>query len=142
MQGDVLAVATGKTYQPNVTTIQNQLTASNPAMTDFPVGTTSYWGANDTNYIYTGSDVPLTIINPLSSTSSRNEFVIIPQVSDLDQREIRAINRLVDKLRPVDTIVTVAPGSNIRNEIPILDVTASSTRFTVLRYVTGRSEIT
>ena len=141
LQGEVLAFATGKTYQPSVAVVSNQLSSDTPDMTLFPAGTTSFWNAKTENYTYTGTDVPLAITNAPSKTKSRNEFVIIPQVTDLSQREIRSINRLADKLRPVDSILTINAGAPIRNEIPILDVAASSTRFNVIRNVTGRSDI-
>lgn len=142
MQGSVLALATGKTYQPNATTISNLLAIDDPDLTTFPAGTSSFWNAKDINYTFTGSDVVVSFANVPSVTKSRNEFTILPQVTDLEQKERRAINRLVDKLRPIDTLVTIASANSLRNELPILDVAASSTRFTVLRSVTGNSNIT
>jgi hypothetical protein len=80
-------------------------------------------------------------VTNLGITTSRNEFIIIPQVSDLEERERRQIIRLVDKLRPSNTIPTITSGTPLRYELPILDVAATSTRFNVLRNVTGNVNV-
>jgi len=67
--------------------------------------------------------------------------VILPHTPDLEIREKRAINRLVDKLRPVDTIATISYADVPRQEIPINDIGATSTRFNIIRYVIGNTTV-
>lgn len=119
------------------------LLASSPVdPSSLPSNSTFYWSdTSDPHFYSTGTDTPVVFPIVPSSTNSRNEFTILPRVTDLEAKEIRAISRLVDKLRPVDTIATISAGSNPRNELPILDVAATSSRFTVLRNVTGNSNI-
>jgi hypothetical protein len=77
----------------------------------------------------------------LGYTASRNVFTIIPRVPNLTQSETRSIVHLVDKLRPVDSIAIVSNGADLRQELPILDVAATSSRFTILRNVQGNSSV-
>jgi acetolactate synthase small subunit len=141
LEGDVTMLAAGKTYQPTVATIVSQFVTDTPDLSLFPSSTSIFWNAVNDTFSYTGSDIAITFPLAYSTTTSRNEFTIVPQVADLDQKERRAITRLVDKLRPVDTILTIKPGNHLRNELPILDVSSTSNRFTVLREVTGNANV-
>lgn len=86
------------------------------------------------------SDLPANIQN-IGLTNSRSEFVIIPRTTQLTQQEQRRIIRLVDKLRPTNTVPTIYISDRLRNERTIIDLAASSEAFEIVRYVTGRSDI-
>jgi hypothetical protein len=74
-------------------------------------------------------------------TNSRNEFIIIPQEPDLVDSDRRRIIRLVDKLRPINSLPTIQNGSYLRSEVPVIDVDATSSRFQISTLVTGTSDI-
>ncbi len=139
--GEILSMAMGNGTVPTQATLNPLmlLDAADPA--SFPAGTSGYWTADNEFYYSTGSDAPVTFSLVQSSTNSRNEFVILPHTADIEQREKRAINRLVDKLRPIDTIATVSYAVTPRQEIVINDLDATSTRFNILRYVIGNTTI-
>lgn len=86
------------------------------------------------------SDDVIAMPHPPGVTSSRSEFVIIPRTPELTQDEHRRIVRLVDLLRPTDTVVTVYSGDRIRQERAVIRTDATSTGFTVTRKVTGRAD--
>jgi hypothetical protein len=74
-------------------------------------------------------------------TGSRNEFVIMPRTDALSQEEHRRINRLVDRIRPVNTFCSIYIADPKRTEQAVRTVTASSEGYYVQRFVTGRSDI-
>jgi hypothetical protein len=86
------------------------------------------------------SDAPITVVN-FGSTNSYNEFIIVPRLPSITQEERRQVIRLVDRLRPVNSIVTVAGGNELRTERPVVYVAATSERFNVRYFVTGRSDV-
>lgn len=143
LQGELLTFAGGKGTLTNAhaATIHTLLTASSLDMASLPQDPFIVWEANTTLLMTNGVDEPLTITD-LSKTKSRNEFIIIPQAPNITDKEKRSIVHLVDKLRPVDTIATIQSGSEVRLELPILDVASTSNRFTVLRNVQGNANIT
>jgi hypothetical protein len=84
------------------------------------------------------------LVIPLSAhgvTGSRNEFVIIPRVPDLTQAERRRIIRMVDRIRPVNSLPTIESGNWLRTEQMISNVASSSDYFYVRRLVTGRGDV-
>lgn len=82
------------------------------------------------------------MVPDVGKTMSRNEFTIVPRQSGITQEERRRILHLVDKLRPVNSIVTVYDGgTNNRLERSVNKVAASSHAFFVQRLVTGRPDI-
>lgn len=87
------------------------------------------------------SDLPITV-NNIGATNSPNEFVIIPREPNITEAEKRRIHRMVDKLRPVNTIPSVADGDRLRTEYPITNVASTSDHFSVLRLVTAQPNIT
>jgi hypothetical protein len=86
------------------------------------------------------SDVPIGIQN-IGLTNSRQEFVIRPMTLSITEQDKRRISRLVDKLRPTDTIPTVQVGNRVRTQRTVRAVAATSERFILKRLVTGRSDI-
>lgn len=85
-------------------------------------------------------DTPVTLQN-IGATLSRREFVIIPRTPSLTQAERRRIIRLVDRIRPVNTIPTVYAADRLRSDRLINNLEASSEAFTITRHVTGRSDV-
>jgi hypothetical protein len=77
----------------------------------------------------------------IGKTTSRNEFVIVPRSLTVSEQEKRRIMRLVDKLRPVNTLCTVVAGDEVRSERSFQTVAASSERFYVKRLVSGNTAI-
>lgn len=75
-------------------------------------------------------------------TGSLNEFVIIPRVATITPADNRKITRLIDQLRPTNTVGTVYTGtSNLRVLRNARASGSSSDRFSVQRLVTGRPDI-
>jgi hypothetical protein len=85
-------------------------------------------------------DNPSEVFN-FGVTNSRNEFIIIPQQQDLLDSDRRRIVRLVDKLRPLNTLPTIQGGGYPRTEVGITAVDATSSRFQITTLVTGRSDV-
>ena len=139
--GEILAMAMGNGTVPTQATLNPLMAADNSDPAAFPLGTTGYWTADNEFYYSTGSDSPVAFPIVPSATNSRNEFVILPHTADIELREKRAINRLVDKLRPIDTIATVSYAVTPRYEVVVNDLAATSTRFNILRYVIGNTTI-
>jgi hypothetical protein len=81
------------------------------------------------------------IILNIGQTNSRNEFVIIPREPDLSEQDKRRIMKMLDRVRPVNTISSVYDGDYIRLERPVADIHATSERFYVKRLVTGNPNI-
>lgn len=86
------------------------------------------------------SDQPIPMTD-IGITQSRNEFVIIPRIGSLEQADRRRISRMVDRLRPVNTLPTIYEGEKIRTERFINEIAATSEGFFVSRYVTGRADV-
>jgi hypothetical protein len=86
------------------------------------------------------SDHPVGIAN-LGKTLSDGEFVIVPRINVLDQGSQRRIIALVDRIRPVDTLVTISLGTTARTQKFPASATATSEYSQVTRYVTGRTDI-
>lgn len=74
-------------------------------------------------------------------TKSPNETVIIPHAPNLSDEERRSVNRLIDRLRPIDSFTTIESGDRIRSEKPPIALDASSSHFHVQRFVTGRADV-
>lgn len=94
-------------------------------------------------YIYLenqASDHPTTMTN-WGSTNSPQEFVIVPQAPSISLADHRRIIRLVERIKPVNSICTIAPNNGNRTEQTIQGVEATSEGFNVRRLVTGRADI-
>jgi hypothetical protein len=74
--------------------------------------------------------------------NSRNEFIIIPRTNTITDRERRRLRRLIDKIKPSNTVSTVFLGSAVRTARVINGVASSSNKFYVKRLVTGRTDVT
>lgn len=86
------------------------------------------------------SDNPITMTN-IGQTSSRQEFVIIPRAPSITEADRRNIIRLVDRLRPVNTISSVTQMSPVHDPKPILNAASTSDNFYITRLVTGQTDI-
>lgn len=84
------------------------------------------------------SDAAIGIPN-YGKTNSSHEIVIQPQVDNLSVEEDRRINRVFNRLKPANVLVTVNTTSDGLIEVPIVSGTASSHNFLVQRYVTGNT---
>lgn len=87
------------------------------------------------------SDHPAVLPN-WGITTSRSEFVIVPQTPNLSGADHRRIVRLVDKIKPVNTVATIRPNVPTRIKQNIQASVASSEGFNIRRLVTGRADIT
>jgi hypothetical protein len=86
------------------------------------------------------SDRPVSMSN-LGVTNSRNEIIIIPRTTTLLDADRRRISHLCDKLRPVNTILTIFTQTDTRTDRTARAVVATSEGYSVQRYVTGRPEV-
>jgi hypothetical protein len=86
------------------------------------------------------SDDPI-VIPDLGMTNSVNEFVILPRTAIVTEQEKRRIMKLVDKLRPVNTIFSTEILGDPRDEQSVRAAAATSSTFYVERFVTGRSDV-
>jgi len=93
---------------------------------------------------YPGGDIS----QDYSRTNGINEFVIIPRLPSalLTQKERRRIQRLVDILKPVNTICTIwmdggTHGNVARLKALPIENAASSEWFNIKRLVTGRADV-
>lgn len=75
-------------------------------------------------------------------TASINEFVVIPRALNITPKEERRIIRLLDFLKPMNTIGTVYSGTSPRTQRFARLASATSEFFNVQRLVTGRPDIT
>jgi len=75
-------------------------------------------------------------------TSSTNEFVVIPRTTSLTLDQSRGLSRLLDIIKPTNTIGTVYNGVSPRTQKTVRLTDSSSTFFNIQRLVTGRSDIT
>ena len=80
-------------------------------------------------------------VTNLGVTNARGEFVIIPRTTVLTQTQKRRITKLLDRLRPVNSIATVTIADPVRTARIARVAGASSEGFTVKRMVTGRTDI-
>jgi hypothetical protein len=78
----------------------------------------------------------------IGETFSWNEFVVIPRAPDITEAEKRRILRLIDLLRPSNTVPTIFVGTATRSQKPVRAVAASSNGFTVKRIVEGKKDVT
>lgn len=85
------------------------------------------------------SDNPVIALD-IGETTGLQEFIIIPRAVSISESDRRRIMRLVDRLRPVNTITSVTLLDDTRFQVAITDVNASSEYFNVNRYVTGRPD--
>lgn len=93
-------------------------------------------------YVYLDTlHMSVTSIPNIGQTNSRSEFIIIPREPSLTEQEKRRVMKMVDKLRPQNTLPTVYDGDYVRLERPAIDVASSSDGFYVQRLVTGRSDV-
>jgi hypothetical protein len=74
-------------------------------------------------------------------TNSRNEFVVIPRAPDITEEEKRRIVKLIERIKPTNTLITIADGNYLTQEQAIIDVDSTSARFNLIRIVTGQPEI-
>jgi hypothetical protein len=86
------------------------------------------------------SDHPLTMTN-LGQTTSDGEFVIVPRINSITQTDRHRIISMVDRIRPVDTLVTISLGNTLRTQKIPASVTATSEYSQVQRLVRGRTDI-
>jgi len=73
--------------------------------------------------------------------ASRNEFTIIPRTASITDRDQRRLNRLIEKLKPVNTVNSLFFGNDVRTARSITSIDSSSNKFKVVRMVTGRTDI-
>lgn len=76
-----------------------------------------------------------------SKTGSVNEFVVIPRTLTLAPQDTRRISRLLDILKPVNTIGTIFSSTPPRTERIPTSRASSSDYFNIQRLVTGRPDI-
>lgn len=86
------------------------------------------------------SDTPAPMEN-WGVTNSRQEFVIIPQAPSITQAQHRQIIRLVDQIKPVNTIATIAQNEATRTQQNVQAVSATTEGFNILRLVTGSANV-
>lgn len=88
------------------------------------------------------SDLPVTMIG-LGQTNSLQEFVIAVRTSTdlLTEADRRRIMRLVDRLRPLNTIFSIFTLEDVRSIQTTANVAASSEYFSIQRLVTGRPDV-
>jgi hypothetical protein len=86
------------------------------------------------------SDHPVTMVN-MGITTSRSEIIIIPRTVSLSEADHRRISHLCDKLRPVNTILTIYLQNTTRGVKSARAVVATSESYSVQRHVTGRPDI-
>ncbi len=85
------------------------------------------------------SDRPITLPDPApQAPNSRSVFVIIPRAPAITEAEKHRVIKMVDVLRPVNTVPYVVEGNGLRNEMAVNLVEASSHFFAVQRFVTGQ----
>lgn len=88
------------------------------------------------------SDDPMAGVTNLGKTSSYKEFILVPRVPVVTEAEKRRVIRLIDRLRPVDTVPSIySTGIDPRLAKAVRVVESSSDYSHVLRMVTGRSDI-
>jgi len=77
-----------------------------------------------------------------TNASLRNELVMRPLVSSITQSNKYLATRLVDRIRPQDTVLTIdTNGLAINTPVQIGNVAASSSYFQVVKEVTGTRDI-
>lgn len=86
------------------------------------------------------SDRPVPTQN-IGQTNSRNEFIVVPRTPELQESEKRRVMKLIDKLRPLNTISSTYSSDTPRLNRPVSEVSASTETFFIDRYVTGRPDI-
>lgn len=68
----------------------------------------------------------------------RNEVVIRPHTDEVSEKDVHHIYKILEQIKPVDTIVTVdIQGLAVNTEVPMRSVAADSSYFEVQREVTG-----
>lgn len=84
----------------------------------------------------------LGMIEELGRTDRRNEFIVRPHKDSLTPRERRLLLHALDRIRPLDTIVTVdLNGVGIHKEVPLQNAAADSSYFEIVRHVTGTPDL-
>jgi hypothetical protein len=86
------------------------------------------------------SDESTGVVN-IGATTSRQEMVIVPHVTNLTPKEARRISNILHRIRPANTIFSIKPQERPRIEILSQNVTASSKHFQSKRLVTGNKVI-
>jgi hypothetical protein len=86
------------------------------------------------------SSHPIGLTN-LGRTNSDGEVVIVPRINSLGQADQRRIIALVDRIRPVDTLVTISLGTTARTQKFVSSSVATSEYSQVTRMVTGRTDV-
>jgi hypothetical protein len=94
-------------------------------------------------YIYLenlGSDRPVPT-QDVGQTASPNEFVVVPRTPELQEVEKRRVMRLIDRLRPINSISSTYNSDTPRLTRTVAELDASTETFVVDRFVTGRPDI-
>jgi hypothetical protein len=86
------------------------------------------------------SDESTGVIN-VGATLSRQEFIVIPHTNELTPKQARRISNIMHRLKPINTIFTVAPQEKPRVEVEIRGVSATSQHFQAKRLVTGNKAV-
>lgn len=80
------------------------------------------------------------IPDPIGRTpqSTRNEFVVVPHKKDIGPKQMRLLRQMLDRIAPVDTVVTVdVNGLAVHTPIQVKTAAADSSYFEVQKEVTG-----
>ena len=80
-------------------------------------------------------------VTDIGQTGSMQEFVIIPRTHSITEEERRDIIRMVDILRPANSVVSIYDGHEQRTERAVMDIDSSSDAWNVTRFVKGRDDI-
>lgn len=74
-------------------------------------------------------------VQPLQA---RSEVTVVPHKQNLTPRETRLLTQMLDRIKSVDTVITVDPnGLSVHSPITVQAITADSTYYQVEKVVTG-----
>lgn len=84
----------------------------------------------------------LGVADELGRTDRRNEVVIRPHKESITPREKRILLHAIDKIRPLDTIITIdVLGVGVHKPVTLSNVSSDSTYFEVIKTVTGSPDL-
>jgi hypothetical protein len=86
------------------------------------------------------SDESTGVVN-IGLTGSRQEFVVVPHIAQLSPKQARRISNIMHRVKPSNTIFSIAPQERPRIEIGCRNVSSSSKYFQSKRLVTGNKKI-
>lgn len=84
----------------------------------------------------------LGVTSPIGRTNRRNEVVVRPHKEFLTAREKRILLHALDKIRPLDTIITVdTQGVGVHKPVKLWNVSADTNYFEIIKTVTGSPDL-